>query len=71
MSKHPDPKHQPVKSANDDLDCNPGIGSSKGTFATGEDPEEIEGDSTSEGDIANQTDRTGAIKPDDWGRTNP
>lgn len=71
MSKHPDPAHQPVKSEIDDLACNPGIGSSRGTFATGEDPEEIEGESTSEGDIANQTDRTGAIRPDDWGRTNP
>lgn len=70
MSKHPDPAHQPVKSAIDDLDCNPGIGSSKGTLATGEYPEEIEGANTSEGDTANRVDGNGAVRPDDWGRTN-
>jgi hypothetical protein len=71
MSKHPKPGHETNRLPANDLDCNPGIGSSKGTFATGEDPEEIEGENTSEGDTANRTDRTGAVRPDDWGRTNP
>jgi hypothetical protein len=52
----------------DDLKTNPGIKSSRGT--AGADLEDIEGENTFEGDVANQTDKTGAIRPDDWGRTN-
>jgi hypothetical protein len=37
----------------DDLERNPGIGQSKGSFATGEDPSTLEGDNTSEGDVEN------------------
>jgi hypothetical protein len=45
----------------DDLDRNPGIGQSKGAFATGEDPLTIEGDNTVEGDTDNDTTPTGGI----------
>ena len=55
----------------DDLERNPGIGQSGGTFATGEDPTILEGDNTSEGDVENDADpRTGAINEDQLGRTN-
>ena len=46
----------------DDLERNPGIGQSKGTFATGEDPESIEGENTVEGDTENNADSAGAVK---------
>jgi hypothetical protein len=36
-----------------DLERNPGIGQSKGSFATGVPPEEIEGENTVEGDVEN------------------
>ena len=39
----------------DDLDRNPGIGQSKGAFATGQDPQEIEGENTVEGDVGNDS----------------
>lgn len=53
----------------DDLERNPGIGQSKGTFATGEDPELIEGENTVEGDTGNNAGRFGEVKKDP-GRTN-
>ena len=53
----------------DDLERNPGIGQSKGTFATGEDPELIEGENTVEGDTGNNAGRFGEVKTDP-GRTN-
>lgn len=53
-----------------DLDRNPGIGSSKGSYMTGEDPRSLEGDSTFEGDVANETNREGGIDPNKMGRTN-
>lgn len=65
--KHPRPGHAAPLPA-DDLKFNPGIKSSRGM--AGADPEEIAGENTIEGDVANQTDRFGAIRPDDWGRTN-
>ena len=46
-SKHPKGK-SPFTS---DLDRNPGIGQSKGSFATGIPPEEIEGENTVEGEF--------------------
>jgi hypothetical protein len=39
----------------DDLERNPGIGQSKGTIATGEDPSSIEGENTVEGDEQNDS----------------
>lgn len=66
--KHPPPGHPVLRPPTDDLTCDPGIKSSRGT--AGADLEDIQGENTIEGDVANQTDRTGAIRPDDWGRTN-
>ena len=77
-SKHP--KQSPtstdelgtdVPPLQDDLKRNPGIGASKGAFArTGVDPEIIEASNTSEGDVMNDTARTGGIDPGKVGRTN-
>ena len=53
----------------DDLKRNPGIGQSKGLFATGAEPEEIEGENTAEGDVENNADAFGRVKLDE-GRTN-
>jgi hypothetical protein len=64
--KHPQPGHS--RPPRDDLKDNPGIKASRGT--AGADPDELAGENTIEGDVANQTDATGAIRPDDWGRTN-
>lgn len=44
-----------------DLERNPGIGQSKGSFATGEDPQELEGVNTVEGDVENQATPQGAV----------
>ena len=53
-----------------DLKANPGIGTSKGSRATGEDPRSIEGESTVKGDVANDTTPEGGIDPRQIGRTN-
>lgn len=71
MSKHPPAGQQPTPSANDDLERDPGVGTSKGTFATGVDAEEIEGENTFEGDVDNDVDRTGAVREDIRGRDHP
>jgi hypothetical protein len=68
MSKHEIRKDSgPFKS---DLKRNPGIGQSKGSFASGEDPEEIEGDNSAEGDVENDAEPSGAVDPRRLGRTN-
>ena len=77
-SKHP--KHPPqskddlgadVPALQDDLERNPGIGASKVAFAaTGEDPETIEADNTSEGDVMNEGAKGGGVNPNKTGRTN-
>jgi hypothetical protein len=69
-SKHPQPGHEPDPLPADDLARDPGIGSSRGTTASGVDPEEIEGANTSEGDVANDVAYGGGIDPDQRGRTN-
>ena len=51
-----------------DLKGNPGIGQSKGL--TGTDIEDIEADSTTEGDVKNETKLDGGIDPDHRGRKN-
>jgi len=53
-----------------DLEDDPGIGQSRGLFATGEDPDLLEGENTQEGDVENQASRTGAIDEHKLGRTN-
>jgi hypothetical protein len=69
-NKHFRPDEQPVK-LQDDLERNPGIGSSKGLFARagGEDEDLIEGDNTFEGDTDNDGGNAGGINPE-LGRTN-
>ncbi len=53
-----------------DLNRNPGIGSSKGVWGTGADPRALEGDSTAEGDVGNDTTPEGGVDPNQLGRTN-
>lgn len=69
-NKHLPPDEQPVE-LQDDLERNPGIGSSKGLFARegGEDAELIEGDNTFEGDVDNDAGRAGGVNMEE-GRTN-
>ena len=54
----------------DDLERNPGIGQSKGAFATGEDPESIEGENTTEGDVDNDSTPTDGVPQRQKMRTN-
>jgi hypothetical protein len=54
----------------DDRDRNPAIGQSKGSFGTGADPQEIEGENTVEGDVENDSTPAGGVNPDQLGRTN-
>jgi hypothetical protein len=54
----------------DDRDRNPDIGQSKGSFATGEDPELIEGENTVEGDVEDDSSYGGGADPKQLGRTN-
>jgi len=54
-----------------DLKRNPGIGQSKGTFATGESPEELEGENTTEGDVENDSTPTDGVPQHQRARTNP
>lgn len=53
-----------------DLARNPGIGQSKGSFATGEDPELLEGENTMEGDVDNDANAQGGIDERQRSRTN-
>ena len=67
-SKHPkvQDEENPFKS---DLERDPGIGRSKGTTMSGEDPKTIAGENTVEGDVGNDATATGRV-PDYDGRTN-
>lgn len=53
-----------------DLEDDPGIGQSKGLFATGEDPDLLEGLNTQEGDVENQANTAGGADEERLGRTN-
>lgn len=65
MSGNKHPKSTPeTRPTPDDLERNPGIGQSKGAFATGEDPEELEGTNTSEGDTDNEASPQGGVSQD-------
>ena len=69
-SKHPNqPEWGEGDGPPDDLERNPGIGQSRGLTTGGGEFEDIAGDSTVEGDTANNTTPQGGIKVDDWGRT--
>ncbi len=62
---------QDVPRPPDDLDRNPGIGTSTGVHsATGVDPEDLEAQSTVEGDVMNDTTAEGGVNPNQTGRTN-
>lgn len=54
----------------DDLKRNPGIGQSKGAFATGEDPEEIAGENTMVGDVENDSTASDGVPQEERARTN-
>jgi hypothetical protein len=69
MSKHAPSGHTPTTLPADDLECNPGIGASRGTTMGGGKPEDIEGETTSEGDVANDVNPSGGMSPE-RGRTN-
>jgi hypothetical protein len=69
-SKHPRSGHAPAVLPRDDLKDNPGIGSSKGTTISGEEPEVLEGENTYEGDVENDADATGAPTAQRRHRTN-
>jgi hypothetical protein len=69
-SKHPKPGHEVSALPADDLACDPGIGSSRGTTIAGADPREIAGDTTVEGDVADDAAYGGGIDPQQRGRTN-
>jgi hypothetical protein len=53
-----------------DLEDDPGIGQSKGLFATGEDPDLLEGLNTQEGDTENQANTAGGADEGRLGRAN-
>jgi hypothetical protein len=67
-SKHP--KTKPDQRRRNDLDLDPGIGTSKGTTISGEDPRALDGGTTFEGDVMNETTREGGVDPNRTGRTN-
>jgi hypothetical protein len=54
----------------DDLERNPGIGQSKGSFSTGIAPDEIDGDNTVEGDSENDSTATDGVPERPRERTN-
>lgn len=54
----------------DDREADPKIGQSKGAFATGEDPELIDGENTVEGDVESDSTYGGGVDPSQLGRTN-
>jgi hypothetical protein len=68
-SKHPKVNEGDNPFPND-LGRNPGIGQTKGSFAAGGSPHEIEGDNTVEGDIGNDPNSQGGIDENRLGRTN-
>ncbi|KQO56082.1 hypothetical protein IPV08_06510 [Methylobacterium sp. SD274] len=53
-----------------DLKGNPGIGTSKGMTMSGGDPRDLEGESTFEGDVDNETTPEGGIDPNHRPRKN-
>jgi len=68
-SKH-DKQSEDANRLPNDLEHNPGIGQSKGLFATGGDLSEIAGENTVEGDVDNDTARSGAVPETEREREN-
>jgi hypothetical protein len=61
-------KHPKAKTPSDaDLRGNPGIGTSPGTAGEGDD---LDGDTTFEGDVMNDATPQGGVDPNQRGRTN-
>jgi hypothetical protein len=54
----------------DDLERDPGIGQSKGMFQTGEHPQTIKGENTTEGDVENDSTPTDGVPESQRERTN-
>ncbi len=54
----------------DDLKSDPAIGQSKGAFATGDHPQTIKAENTSEGDVDNDSTVTDGVPEQDRARTN-
>ena len=67
-SKHP--KATPDNVPRDDLEDNPGIGTTRGSVAGKGNFDLIEGDNTFEGDVENDPNPQGGIDPNHRGRTN-
>jgi len=65
-------KHEPIDNPklDEDLKRNPGIGQSKGSFMTGQSPQEIEGENTVEGDVDNDSTITDGVPEGEIERTN-
>ena len=68
--EHQQAPKDPGGAPRDDLENNPGIGMSKGASAGKGNLDLIEGDSTFEGDVDNDTNPQGGIEPNHVGRTN-
>ena len=60
----------PEDRSRDDLEDNPGIGQSKGLFATGGDANDEAGENTVEGDVENDAGAQGQAPESKLGRTN-
>ena len=56
------PEKRVNQKLDEDLEENPGIGQSKGSFMTGARPEDIEGENTVGGDSENNAGRFGQVK---------
>jgi hypothetical protein len=71
-SKHQPSGHTPTTLPRDDLEDNPGIGASRGTTISGEDPHILteDGANTEEGDVGNDADALGSPTPLEQHRTN-
>jgi hypothetical protein len=74
--KHPQSGHTPTTLPADDLDCDPGIGRSRGATASGTRKPELrdqgdleDGENTVEGDVANDTTPSGGVDPNRRGRS--
>jgi hypothetical protein len=61
---------QPEDRPRDDLEDNPGIGQSRGLFATGANPNDEAGENTVEGDVENDSGTQGQAPETKLGRTN-
>ena len=66
--KHP--KTRPQERPNNSAEVDPGIGRSKGTTISGEDPRLIEANSTFASAVETATNPQGRIDPNRMGRTN-